>query len=357
MKHQTLIKHDILTVYLKKWLSILGRPKPDERRTLYYVDTHAGRGRYHTGEDGSPIIAMKVGQELAEHYASQGGVRLVTHNVEIDKSNFASLETEVKALQPQCPDVFPNAYFGPVRDHAQSILEHVPTGAAMLVFIDPFGYDVPMSMVLEFLRSRKRAEVFITFMSHFVNRFLGDSGKAAAMNAIYGGEQWRELLNIHVEGVRQDRAVDLYCDCLQSKLETALNVRGIVYPINVAHENASADIYHLIHVSQAFKARQAMEEAVERAKLLRTEVQMLVAPKVEQRILELLRMVQRPVPVADLSRGIWRTSSLRRVSWRSDVRETIKLLEASGHIQIVGPEGRPHKKGTFVKPDDLVSLV
>jgi three-Cys-motif partner protein len=67
-RENTRVKHDILFEYLKGFIPILSAGNRGEPLSvLHYVDSHAGRGWYEGGEPGSPIVAMKVGQELHDY--------------------------------------------------------------------------------------------------------------------------------------------------------------------------------------------------------------------------------------------------------------------------------------------------
>ncbi len=52
----TRVKHEILTGYLSAWIKILG----GHGGTVHYVDAFAGRGRYATGEAGSPLLVLDM---------------------------------------------------------------------------------------------------------------------------------------------------------------------------------------------------------------------------------------------------------------------------------------------------------
>jgi three-Cys-motif partner protein len=67
-RENTRVKHDILIEYLKGFIPVLSAANRGEPiSVLHYVDSRAGRGWYEGGEPGSPIIAMRVGQELHEY--------------------------------------------------------------------------------------------------------------------------------------------------------------------------------------------------------------------------------------------------------------------------------------------------
>lgn len=164
----TLAKHAILRGYLEAWFPILARYSD----RIVYIDGFAGPGRYSNGEDGSPIIALKV---AANHRAALKS-ELVFMFVEDRQDRAAHLrDREIPALK--LPAHFrPNVYegqFAPILEGAfdqldAKGLQMAPTFA----FIDPFGISgLPFSLIERLLR-RPRGEALITFMASTVHRFV-----------------------------------------------------------------------------------------------------------------------------------------------------------------------------------------
>ena len=50
------IKHNLIRCYLNGWYPKLGF----WAGRVLYVDTHAGRGKYETGDPGSPVVALQT---------------------------------------------------------------------------------------------------------------------------------------------------------------------------------------------------------------------------------------------------------------------------------------------------------
>ena len=71
-------KHLVLEHYLKAWFPILGMGERNKR--ILFVDGFAGPGEYEGGEEGSPVVAMRV---LAEHIAqTRINAEVVFHFIE-----------------------------------------------------------------------------------------------------------------------------------------------------------------------------------------------------------------------------------------------------------------------------------
>jgi three-Cys-motif partner protein len=88
----------------------------------------------------------------------------------------------------------------PFEDQLRALLKDVEaTGrppAPIFAFIDPFGYTgFPMDLLCRFL-ALPRTEVLITLMTEPMSRFLEDPSKHAALTTTYGGECWRECLDL-----------------------------------------------------------------------------------------------------------------------------------------------------------------
>lgn len=177
-RENTRVKHDILFEYLKGFIPILSAGNRGEPLSvLHYVDCHAGRGWYEGGEPGSPIVAMKVGQELHDYLGQYRAdpAYLECYNVEYDRQNFDPLNSEIAAVRDRYPSVSVRSFFGPFQEQSEKILGLIEPGEPTFVLIDPFGYrGVELQEVLRFVQ-RPRSEVIITFMSDLIGRWMTDT--------------------------------------------------------------------------------------------------------------------------------------------------------------------------------------
>ena len=65
--------------------------------------------------------------------------------------------------------------------------------APSFFFIDPFGFSgVPFEAVKNIL-SLPRTEIFFTFMSRDINRFLGIPQVERHLDALYPTSEWRQI--------------------------------------------------------------------------------------------------------------------------------------------------------------------
>lgn len=354
-RQNTQVKHDILFEYLKGFIPVLSAGNRNEPLSvLHYVDSRAGRGWYSEGEPGSPIVAMRVGHELHKYLEGYRDtpVYLECYNVEHDRENFDSLECEIEAVRDKFPSVGVRNFFGPFEEHSDEILDLIPLGEPTFVFIDPFGYlGVELQEVLRFLQ-RPRSEVFVTFMSDYIGRYMTDPNRANAMKKVFDTDEWRNLIGL--QGTTQQKAaVKLYARQLIKRAQER-GKRVYVFPINVAYEGRSGDIYHLVHVSQHPKARVVMEGAVNRVKGTSVEEQLFIAPEVEGYVVEALRESGNGhMRALDLAGEVWQRSLY--VSWRTDIKGAIRDLESRDEVSVRAHDGRNRtKKG--IEERDVVFL-
>jgi len=90
------VKHELIRCYLNGWFPKLGT----WAGRVLYVDTHAGRGRYESGDPGSPLVAL---QTLLNHSYRDKLLTASEFNflfIERDPANLAALETELDRLRP-----------------------------------------------------------------------------------------------------------------------------------------------------------------------------------------------------------------------------------------------------------------
>ena len=207
-KEHTRVKHDLLAKYLRAWISKLG----SVHLRICYFDCFAGRGAYEGGVLGSPLIAMQL--------ASREGVKdlykeLVCTFIEKNEENYNNLERLVKSEKETCPEQYEKikvyCYNDAFVDVASQVMDKAGAKLApSFFFIDPFGFGgVPFDLIRKIL-SIKRTEIFFTFMSRDINRFLESSAHGSVLNKLFGTEKWREISKNYAGEERYHRLRDLY---------------------------------------------------------------------------------------------------------------------------------------------------
>ena len=241
----------MLRKYLEGWFPILssigGR--------IVYLDGFAGPGVYNSGDEGSPIIALRTAVEhkLMEKFRE---IRFLFIERRIDRAE--KLKQVIAETFPDLPDSIKYEVIGGEFEETlrEGLDELEKTGnrlAPCFAFIDPFGYTGFSMELLQKLLSHEKCEVFITFMSGFVKRFL-DDGKEEALDGLFGTGEWREIRDI--EGYRDQPLLDLYIrqlkKCCDIKYMSSFKMIG-------KHNQV---IYHLIFCTKHIRGLDLMKRAM-----------------------------------------------------------------------------------------------
>src|SRR5687767_7967869 len=90
------VKHELIRCYLNGWYPKLG----SWAGRVLYVDTHAGRGRYESGDPGSPLVALQtlLGHTRRDKLLSMSEFKFLF--IERDPANLAVLEAELARMGP-----------------------------------------------------------------------------------------------------------------------------------------------------------------------------------------------------------------------------------------------------------------
>ncbi len=185
----TTAKHRILEFYLQAWFSILSK----YNQRINYIDGFAGPGRYSGGEEGSPLIALRVAKDHSFPISCQLNFIFIEENADRAKN----LELEMERMK--LPSDFK---VGVINDEFYRVIDGILTElnlsnhslAPTFAFIDPFGFSgIPMSIIHRLLKIKK-VEVFITFMKDSINRFVTDSNNNAHIIELFGSKEIIDII-------------------------------------------------------------------------------------------------------------------------------------------------------------------
>jgi len=257
LEPHTRAKHEILRRYLQAWQAILTRGGFQE---LVYIDGFAGPGRYSKGEDGSPIIALKIA--LALHARRQGKLpRLFFLFVEKDPERAHVLEETVANLERPGQTIrvkiareqtFETAFSELMAFYDERKRPLPPTFA----FIDPFGWKgVPFSIVKKIMAYRS-CEVLVNFMYEEINRFIGHPDQESNFDSFFGATDWRSALTIGVPRERNRFLHDLYA----RRLQEGAGVKH-VRSFQMKNDHDVTD-YYLFHGTNSLMGLKKMKEAM-----------------------------------------------------------------------------------------------
>jgi three-Cys-motif partner protein len=247
-RRHTRAKHEILEKYLEAWLRILGT----RHERLLYVDGFAGRGEYDEGQAGSPLIAMRVAQELVN--AGKVG-EVVCIFVESDADNMRNLKEMIGLCGRTFPDVVVELLEARFDDVSGRVMNRVRELAApAFFFVDPFGFTgVPFNTIASIMRL-PHTEVFLTFMARDIHRFLTAPQLEERFDDLFGTTRWRELASLR-DHERENALRELY--------ETQLRTHGGIkysWAFRVCEDRRERTLYYLIHATNHFKGLKVMKE-------------------------------------------------------------------------------------------------
>jgi three-Cys-motif partner protein len=187
----TAAKHVLLRKYLNAWLPII----TSFNGRVIYCDGFAGPGIYESGEDGSPIIALKAFLEHAHN--PQMKAEIIYLFIEEDSKRCESLKGCIERLKIPANvkiGIINKTYEEAFTEVLDELADENKSMAPTFAFIDPFGIKgLPLRIISRLMRHRK-CEVFITFMIGFLHRFVSTDEFAPHCDELFGTNEWRKAL-------------------------------------------------------------------------------------------------------------------------------------------------------------------
>ena len=249
----TIGKHLVLQNYMNAWLPIMS----SWSKRVLFIDAFAGPGQYSKGEPGSPVIALR---SFINHSARRRMVQEFNYvfiekhrdRYEYLKSVLADMDNEIPS---NCRYFVENSTFNETISNALDRLnEQRRLLAPALVMIDPFGVsDTPMPTV-ERILSNPHAEVYISFMYSFINRFKNHPAYEKPLDEMFGTTDWRACRTIQDPIARKHAFYDLYRD----KLKAA----GANYVVNFELYEEDNLVYAIFFGTHELKGCDKMKEAI-----------------------------------------------------------------------------------------------
>jgi len=243
-------KHKVLRRYLEAWFAILG----SKSGRIAFFDGFAGPGQYKGGEEGSPLIALRV---LQEHRAK---LKAEVHFwfIEKDPDRAAHLKSLVEARKPSLP---PRCHVTVVRGAFDATMNKVfdtidargTKLAPAFVMVDPFGVSgTPMSVISRILRGNK-GEVYVSFMYRDINRFRAAPQFEEHLTSLFGTDEWKN--GIPLKGAaRKDFFYGLY--------EGQLRKGGAQHVLHYDLYEGNRLVYAIFFATRHWKGADRMKEAI-----------------------------------------------------------------------------------------------
>ena len=189
----TLAKHKILKRYIEAWTPILIQ---SSNGRIVYIDGFAGPGEDAKKQHpGSPIIALDsiLNHQLVSRFKSE----IVLWFIEEREDRADNLKHLIESRYPNLPkiityEVEKREFNFALTDLLDRLEKEGKRLAPTFCFVDPFGWDdLNLNLLARFMKQDK-AELFITFMAGFIQRFLSDKLHLPSLSKLFTEEQLNE---------------------------------------------------------------------------------------------------------------------------------------------------------------------
>lgn len=240
-------KHEVLRHYLAAWFPILG----SFAGRVVFIDGFAGPGEYAGGEPGSPLIALDAFRQRASNLKGEA----VFLFIEKDRDTAKHLDELVKRQQrpPNCKVEVETSEF---EKKMTAELDAMPRGtrlAPAFVMLDPFGISgAPMTLVARLLASG-RAEIYLSFMYEFIDRFKSTPEFEKSLAELYGTEEWRNGLALEGEA-KKDFFFSLY--------DAQLRKAGAKHVVRFDLYEGGRLVYAIFFATKHWKGADVMKHAI-----------------------------------------------------------------------------------------------
>lgn len=348
------VKHEIQRRYLGAWLAILGR----SMSPLVLFDGFAGRGRYKGGEAGSPLLFWERAVLAAD---AERPREVEIDCVELDKENFSELQGEIGGLQhPRVSIVAHNGYFAEQAMRKAEELKARKWTPPVFWTADPFGFrGVPLTVIRE-LMQMDRSEVMLTFMVREMRRFLTEENFEAPLNEFFGGEAWRECLDLDPGEDREQKLLLTYSGVVREGVATYAT------PFRVFEDERSQTIYYLIHLTNSSLGMRKMKDA-----MVKQSPDMTFWPVTRRNPEQIELAVKEEEPFPSLQKHLGERFGGQTLSFvelmnrdypdglwvESNYRKAIVALEQSGRVKIDRNRSTPkNRKPSGLQEPDVITF-
>lgn len=252
-------KHRLIKHYLDGWFPKLGT----WAGRVLYIDTHAGRGRYASGELGSPLVALNtlLRHSYREKLLETSEVRFFF--IERDPDNLSSLNAELNGSGEMPPRIHVDTSADDAYDVLSSIVEGLrESGRSMapaFIFVDPYGFKVPGKLLAQLMGVGQRVELFVNVIWRELDMAIRQRnpmghGMATVLDDIFTGDRWRAI-DGETPDERIGQAMHLLSNVIGAKWHTHLRMTT----------GGLATRYLLLHLTNHDAGRDLMKECMWRA--------------------------------------------------------------------------------------------
>jgi three-Cys-motif partner protein len=330
------VKHEIIRQYLSGWFPKLG----SWSGKILYVDTHAGRGRYLKGEEGSPLVALKTFLEHSSRDRILERCEVKLCFIENTPENISVLEEELKPFKGSHPRISWKILNVNSFDFLAGLTSEFEKGdlclAPSFVFVDPYGFKVPYQ-VLKKIKEYPRSELFVNVMWRELDMAIKNPLLETTLDEMFSCQNWREIRDISESDDRAEATVQLLRKQVGAKWATYIRMIG---------EN-NRTRYFLLHLTDHEAGRDLMKDVMWKCcpdggyyarKTDNPRQQYLISPEPNPKLLEewLLENL-------NLKEYNWSqlTELLREEIWRdTHLWQVIKMLVEKNELKAYNYAGR-----------------
>lgn len=366
-RHQTRVKHQLLTGYLPAYLSILQTANP----RIMYIDGFAGRGHYETPNgpvQGSPLLAISLLAQKEEYRT-----KVACFFNEENKSYYESLKNAVE-LHPATSlmtikPVVNNMKFSDFMKYMSSYFAtNGVRQAPMFLFVDPCGLsDVRMSDLVDVL-SRPGCELFLFLNYDGLKRIIGlaqNSSISPTLSHLYGSQQSVDELVAKISGrdARQKEQI-----IVAHFIEALKVASGAMYvlPFNIEHEVKRMTSHYLIHATKnatGFRIMKTVMHNAAKASGSDTCLRLLQASDGGMRMMfDSLEVANMKHKILNEVQCVARVVRLFAIEWAErpddlfsteEYKQAILELEQEGKIVVLNKNGDPYPQSKRLRKGKL----
>ena len=179
---QTVSKHNIFENYLEPWAKIISNQP--WVKDAYYVDAFAGKGKYETGEAGSPVIAANI---LIKYQKPTCKLHCIC--IERDAKRYEILESSLKQFERKLDVEKHSSEFLICID---KVLKKIGKSPAFF-FIDPEGFSGMDFDKIEAILNLPYKEVLINFQYNAIQRWLKAPKVERTNTKLFGTSDYKKL--------------------------------------------------------------------------------------------------------------------------------------------------------------------
>lgn len=360
-EEQTKIKHLVLSVYYKIYVSKLGQFGD----TLFF-DCHGGCGAY-VEADGTLHYGSAIKSDTAAKPLWADGKRKSKNKIiicEMMQATFDNLKKVIDTLGIENARLMLyNQPFEEVLKDKRLIARyqgtrdtHYPT----FFFIDPFGYNFDMDTLNGLLEANNGYkyfgnEIFINFMFDFINRGTGISKIDTALTNFFGSEEWKNAQSL-TGYEREQYLLNLYKTQLKAKTKAKF-----VFAYRLCSPEKDRTYYYLVHATNSIEGITYMKESFATVNYGRIEY--LGKRNNQPSFFDIDFYKQDEITALLKSKfagksltfvDIWEAIVEDTAFLERDLRKTIQAMETKGEITITADGGRKRRGG--ITNNDVINF-